>query len=161
MTSGPERAANRLSRYFVPWSRVVAGLFLVGALLPVAVAFSTYRDSRVGDGEAAGQGVVVNNRSQTDDSGADRGSVDYFAVIEYTVDGQTYQVEDRSASSEPARLGETYDIVYATDNPATSRVIFPGAWRFAIGFAVVTVGLGLFILWAAPRWVRRYNSTRR
>lgn len=149
-----------MSRLFLPWSRVVAGLFIVSSLLPIAIGISTYRNAQVGEGEAVAEGVVVGNESRTDTNGAGQGTIDYFAEIEYTVDGQTFKAEDLTGSSSPNTLGKTYEIIYDIDDPATSRVTYPGAWIFTLGMAIASIGTGLLILWGAPKWVNFSNSKR-
>lgn len=143
--------------------RLIGLAFLIlGIALGVLFAVLAVRASVVGDSRPTVEGTVVGNHEEydrdIDDDPGDRHPT-YYPVIDYVVDGKTYNLTS-STGSYPAKysVGDKVTISYEPANPIDAEIAGSAFWVFvflAIGFTVIMGGLGAILLIIGVRNLKR------
>lgn len=130
--------------------RVIGAIFaLVGAIL-VAACIATSLHSGKPAGWVEVPGVVVGNEARSGDEGTN-----YYPIVQYEVDGQSYQVTSSVGQSPAKHIGSAVPVVYDPAFPASAET-YDFASRFLAplitgGMAVVFGGIGVGLLVASSR----------
>lgn len=127
-------------------------LFVIGAAF-IGGGIVTTRVSKI-DPEWKRVTGVINDYS-SDRRGTDNTKT-YWAIVDYEVDGESYQVRSSSGSSSIPNKGGPQEVAYNPDDPEDAKVV--GGVGGVFGWIIVGLGVGL-ILSAPVLYMRSRNRS--